>query len=183
MAIDDLSESMTNLAEFMDKTFLNDIAKEIRNLRNEIEKVRNENRIDDLKSLIIEIRKYFEGWGGGLCDILFCKENNNIPEGMTKEFANETYAKLLDDLFFNILFWDTEKNKALKKFHKAMNIYDRMSDKVQEKFIREHPEAERQKLSGWDSRLPMRMYYHWDSDWFRNWSDLGKLPKTTSSPE
>lgn len=175
MALDDLTASMLRMADFLDQTFLKDTGMQIRALKDRIDKARSENATYELKKALVELRTYFEGLGGGLYDVLFSKANNNIPIGMTAEAADGTWRELLDDLFFNLLFWDTDKKKAQKAFGKAMTIYNKMLDKSDEKFLKEHPEWTEKYRRGENARLLVGEYFHWDPDWFKEWSDLGKL--------
>jgi hypothetical protein len=170
LALDDLSESMGRLADFMDKTFLK--GTETRALRQKIDDARRDDRYNDLKKLLTEVRSYFEGWGGGYYDILFCKENNNVPDGMTKEYANRVFRELLDDLFFNLLFWDTEKEKALTTYREALAVYNKMLDEEHERFLKKYPEWIG-KPRGEEPSLGE--FYHINSSWFREWSDLDRL--------
>lgn len=178
MALDDLSESMERLANFMDKTFLR--GAETRALRKKIDEARRDKRQDDLKKLLVEVRSYFEGWGGGYYDVLFCKENNNIPEGMTTEYANKTFRELLGEVFFNLLFWDSDREEAATTYHEALETYNRMLDDEHERFLKKYPEWIG-KPRGQEPSLGE--YYHFDSEWFREWSDLGKLPADSGTKE
>lgn len=172
MSLDDLSASMERLADFLDKTFLK--GTKTRALQWRIDEARRDNEQDDLKKYLVEVRSYFEGFGGGYYDVLFCRENSNIPEGMTKEHANRTYVELLDDLFFNLLFWDTEKGKAMTIYREALAVYKGMLDEMHEEFLRKNPEWV-SRPRGEEPSLG-ELYHMMDSQWFRDWSDLGKLP-------
>ena len=177
---------MDRLAEFMDKTFLAESTKGVRDLRAEIDRARREGRPDNLKECLVELRSYFEGWGGGFYDILFGHGNDNIPDEMTAEDANNAFRGLLDDLFFNLLFWDTEKEKALKVYRKAVRVFRKMEDETHKRFLKDNPEV-RSEHPEWvklqdSKRLSLGQYYHWGSPWFREWSDLGKLPPRQETP-
>jgi hypothetical protein len=140
MALDDLCLSMERLADFMDKTFLGEQALDLRGLGKEILKERDEGGIETVKPLVAKVVGYFWGWGGGLFDLVFSEDDGCIQEGMTVESMNIAYNALLDDLFFNLLFWDTDKAEAVR-------IYEEMG-----------------------------FYFHWNPEWFKEWSDLAKLP-------
>lgn len=176
MALDDLLESMDRLAEFMDKTFLAETGRRIRALGEEIQKEKNEGRTEKVKLLVARAVSYFWGWGGGLHDILFCKENDNIPGGMTAESANTIYDELLEELFFNLLFWDTDKARALHTYEEVTALYHRSWDEKREEALRGHPEAKEQLQGVSGEYPPMGFYFHWNPEWFMEWSDLAKLP-------
>ena len=170
MTVEGLVESMNRLADFMGKTFLEEQGKDIRALGEDILKRKAEGEIEAVKPLVAKVAGYFWGWGGGLYDIVFCEENDNIPDGMTAKSANTTYDALLDDLFFNLLFWDTEKAKALRTYEEMTALYNRRWDEKHNEFLKKHPEAPTQEY------MPMAFYFHWEPEWFKEWSDLSKLP-------
>jgi hypothetical protein len=175
VTIEGLVESMHRLADFMDKTLLVEQGKRIRALGEEIQKEKYDGGIETVKPLVAEMLGYFWGWGGGLFDIVFLK-NEHIPEGMTVESANTTYDALLDDLFFNLLFWDTEKEEALRTYEEMTNLYRKSLDEKHEKFLKEHPEAAELSRDGAEKYMPMGFYFHWNPEWFKEWTDLAKLP-------
>ena len=163
---------MTRLADFMDKTSLAEQGREIRALGVEILKEKTEGHIEAVKPLVAKVTGYFWGWGGGLFDVAFSEESESIPEGMTADSASATYNALLDNMFFNLLFWDTEKEKALRTHEEMIARYRRHWDEKREEFLKEHPEAAELP---WDY-MPMGFYFHWNPEWFKEWSDLSKLP-------
>ena len=169
---------MEALAEFLDKTDLK--GGWFRDQRDRILRAKNEGREAELHNALMEVRDLFEGMGG-LCDTSFCKENGNIPEGMTPEYANKEFWKRIDDLFFNLLFWATDKRQAAKVYQKAIRAYQEMLGEMDREFLETHPESAEEFIPSSLDRSPLCSYHHWDPEWFREWSDLGKLPPNWQS--
>ncbi|MCJ7465040.1 MAG: hypothetical protein MUO81_09915 [Thermoplasmata archaeon] len=176
MALDDLVRSMENFADFMDMTFLKEIGDRIRELGKSIEDSKGKGQSDVLQKHITEVCGHFKGWGGGLYDILFCKANYNIPDGMTEEYANRVFRELLDDLFFNVLFWDTDKVQALKTYQEMIILYNKTNEEKDSRFRKDNPELMKEHPLPIREPLPIGLYYSKDPGWFREWTDLGKLP-------
>lgn len=175
VTLEGLVESMNRLADFMGK-LVPAQGEDIRELGEEILKARDEAGIEAARPLVAKVVGYFWGWGGGLFDFVFSEEDKCIPEDMTVKSANITYKALLDDLFFNLLFWDTDEAKALRTYEEMTTLYRRFWDEKHEEFLKGHPEAAELSQDTAEKYLPMGFYFHWNPEWFKEWSDLAKLP-------
>jgi hypothetical protein len=65
------------------------------------------------------LKKYF-GAMGSLNDLVISEMNRNLHPGLSETAANERLDRLLDELFMWCLFWDLEREAALKAYRQLL---------------------------------------------------------------
>ena len=145
MALDDLLESLENLAialDFIDSGYAN----YFREIKRKVEDARASGDRKVLMYLLLtDVADDFVIQMG----VLVPDGQFHFPPDVSVELVWRDLDKRMDDYFFNFLFWDTDKTKARKIYSKAMERYK--------------------------SDSPPRIHFHEDTEWFEQWSDWGKL--------
>jgi hypothetical protein len=122
MPAQDLVNSLNKLISFLKRTRDYDWVRRLEKQRDIIIKSNKNNDIEGVKESVNKIKSFY-GRMGSLSDLYICRENHNVPRGLTANVTNRTLSKLLNELFVRCYFWEMDKETAMKLYSRYMKTY------------------------------------------------------------
>jgi len=171
MALDDLIEPLNTTSSVLGEAGLCEWTGELDERKSAIKSVGAAGDMKTIENLVSEVRGFFGGIGS-LNDLEVVLRGRSV-RGKEGAAAGLYVQDQLDDLFFHLLTWRTEKQEASAGHERMMKSFIEVMNSVDQDFARKHPDWAREHPGEVSSakQVRPRVFYRFNPQWFRKWSD------------
>ena len=122
MAVEDILESLAETSQFLDECGMKVWASLLRDQESEIAEANRDGKPRRVKRRVKKLKQYFGGMGS-LNDLVISKDNRNLHPQLSEEEADRRLGNLLDQLFMWCLFWNYDRETALRTYQQLLQRY------------------------------------------------------------